>query len=114
MKLSALALALKRLNISRVSYAATEWNALNRKATSWFQQGNYTKAAMAATKAVQAAEEAVGLNHQVRSPRTRMLSTSISARDPGSSFRPCLPPLRYRDLLSSLNALSINAYGIGH
>jgi Flp pilus assembly protein TadD len=62
-KLSALALALKRLNIGRVAHAATEWNALNRKATSWFQQGNYTKAAMAATKAVQAAEQALGLNH---------------------------------------------------
>jgi hypothetical protein len=35
----------------------------DRKATSWFQQGNYTKAAMAATKAVQAAEQTLGLNH---------------------------------------------------
>ena len=63
MKPSVLAVALTRLNIGRVAYAVTEWNALNRKATSWFQQGNYTKAAVAATKAVQAAEQVLGPDH---------------------------------------------------
>ena len=104
MKLSALALALKRLNISRVAYAATEWNALNRKATSWFQQGKYTKAAMAATKAVQAAEEALGLNHPDVATRLNNLAYSYSEQGKYAKAE----PLFQRALAIQETALGLN------
>jgi tetratricopeptide (TPR) repeat protein len=43
--------------------ADTEWNALNRQAVILFQQGNYANAAVAANKALGAAEQALGPEH---------------------------------------------------
>ena len=54
---------LSEIGLGGQAYAATEWDALNRKTTSLFQQGNYTKAAVAAKKALQAAERALGPDH---------------------------------------------------
>ena len=58
-----IARALARLISGRQAAAATEWEALNREATSLFQQGNYTKATVAAKKALLAAEQALGPGH---------------------------------------------------
>jgi tetratricopeptide (TPR) repeat protein len=62
-KLSEIAFALARLNIGKRAYAPAEWDALNRKATLLFQQGDYAKAAVLAEKALQAAEQALGPDH---------------------------------------------------
>ena len=58
-----IARALARLISGRQAAAATEWEALNREATSLFQQGNYTKATVAAKKALHAADQALGPDH---------------------------------------------------
>jgi len=62
-KLSEFALTLARLIIGRQAHAATEWEALNQKTASLFQQGNYTDAAVVAEKALQATEQALGPDH---------------------------------------------------